>query len=219
MGFVQFSGTESEPAKSGSGVAQQLAHIYKEFLAAFDHHYISTVVEARLKAQAPRNPSQMSPQMMQRVLSYAHMSVSELHQRGVPEKIITFVEANRAYLQRTFTDQKSFQSWLRPTNQNDAQGSGDQNGPSGGGPGQQLPVGGPATQQNSAVSLGPRHFLQQQSGLNLLEDNHLLDNRQPQKRSLQQGPPMRTMRPTKELREKAQQFVQNAKREFNNSSK
>ena len=219
MGFVQFSGTESEPAKSGSGVAQLLAHIYKEFLAAFDHHYISTVVEARLKVQAPRNPAQMSPQMMQRVLSYAHMSVSELHQRGVPEKIITFVEANRAYLQRTFTDQKSFQSWLRPTNQNDAQGSGDQNGPSGGGPGQQLPFGGLATQHNSAVSLGHQHFVQQQNGLNLLEGNNFPDNRQPQQRSLQQGPPMQTMRPTKELLEKSQQFVQNVKRGFNTTSK
>ena len=44
MGFVQFSGTETEPAKSGPGVAQQLAHIYKELLAAFDHYYISSAV-------------------------------------------------------------------------------------------------------------------------------------------------------------------------------
>ncbi|EDR08560.1 uncharacterized protein LACBIDRAFT_297375 [Laccaria bicolor S238N-H82] len=119
MGFVQFYGTETEPAKSGPGVAQQLAHIYKELLAAFDHYYISAVAEAQLKAQAqtPRNPLQMSPQLMQSVLTYAHMSVSELHQRGVLEKIITFVEANRANLQRTYADQKSFQSRFRLTNQ------------------------------------------------------------------------------------------------------
>lgn len=220
MGFVQFSGTETEPAKSGPGVAQQLAHIYKELLAAFDHYYITTVVEARMKAQAqvPRNPAQMSPQMMQNVLTYAHMTVSDLHQRGVPEKIITFVEANRANLQRTYAEQKSFQSRFRPTNQNDPQGSGDQNGPSGGGPGQQLPFGGPATQQNPAVSLGHHHFLQQQNGLNLLEGNNFLDNRQPQQRPLQQGPPMQTMRPTKELLEKSQQFVQNVKRGFNTTT-
>ena len=216
MGFVQFSGTETEPAKSGPGVAQQLARIYKELLAAFDHYYISTVVEARLKAQAqaPRHPAQMSPQMMQNVLTYAHLSVSELHQRGVPEKIITFVEANRAKLERTYADQRTFQSRLRPTNQNDVQGSSGQNGSSGGGPGQHLTFGGPATQQNSAVSLE-----YQQNGLNLLEGNNSLDNRQPQQRSLQQGPPMQTMRPTKELLEKAQQFVQNVKRGFNTTSK
>ncbi|KIK10374.1 hypothetical protein K443DRAFT_147864 [Laccaria amethystina LaAM-08-1] len=215
MGYVQFSGTATEPAKSGPGVAQQIAHIYKDLLAAFDRCYINSVFEARLKAQAqvPRNPAQMSPQVMQRVLTCAHMSVPELHRRGVPEKIITFVEANRANLQRTYADQRSLQSRLLPTNQNDAQGSGDQNGPSGG---QRLPFGGPPTQQNPAVSLG--HFLQQQKGLNLLEDNDFLDYRQPQQRLLQQGPPMQTKRPTKELLEKSKQFVQNFKRVFNTTT-
>lgn len=68
MGFVQFPASDSEPAKSGPGVAQQLAHAYKEYLAAFDNVYLSTVMESRRKnqanlqhsmARAPTDPTQM----------------------------------------------------------------------------------------------------------------------------------------------------------------
>ena len=240
MGFVQFSGTETEPAKSGPGVSRQLALIYRECLAAFDHYYISSVFEPQLKAQVPRNPAQISPQI---------------------------VEVNRANLTRTYADQMSFQSRLRPTNQNDAQGSDDQNEPSGGGPDQQLPFGGPATQQNLAVSLRHQHLSQQLNRFNLLvplrdpieaaqewrdrqeaevlsRANHRrhrpgvvfdvkkepfqdkqrpkcpLNNPPPQQRSLQEeGPSMQTMWPKTNSLEKSQQFVQNVKRGYNTTSK
>ncbi|KAJ6544104.1 hypothetical protein B0H19DRAFT_1169638 [Mycena capillaripes] len=47
MGFVQFPASDTEPAKSSSGVAQHLAHVYKEYLAAFDNDYVAIVMENR----------------------------------------------------------------------------------------------------------------------------------------------------------------------------
>ncbi|KAJ7251684.1 ARID DNA-binding domain-containing protein, partial [Mycena rebaudengoi] len=44
MGFVWFPASETEPAKSGPGVSQHLAHVYMEYLAAFDNVYIATML-------------------------------------------------------------------------------------------------------------------------------------------------------------------------------
>jgi len=49
MGFVQFPGSDSEPAKSGPGVAQDLAHFYKEYLSGFDNFYIKFFADSRHK--------------------------------------------------------------------------------------------------------------------------------------------------------------------------
>jgi hypothetical protein len=47
MGFVQFPGTDTESAKSGPGVAQQLQHIYTEYLAQFDKIYMTSVLQKK----------------------------------------------------------------------------------------------------------------------------------------------------------------------------
>lgn len=52
MGFVQFPGTDAEPAKSGPGVAQRLAAVYKDYLLPFDTMYITSVIERRKQMQA-----------------------------------------------------------------------------------------------------------------------------------------------------------------------
>lgn len=47
MGFVQFPGTDTEPAKSGPGVAQQLQHIHSEYLLQFDKIYVHSVLQKK----------------------------------------------------------------------------------------------------------------------------------------------------------------------------
>jgi uncharacterized protein YlxP (DUF503 family) len=133
MGFVSFPANDSEPAKSGPGVAQHLAHVYKEYLYAFDNIYIQAVIESKRKMQAtgsssgsntnnqvpvnastmasgPQNAPRPIPNMgqMQTVIQYAHVSAQELQNRGVAERIIQFVEAHREQLQR---NAKMQQAW------------------------------------------------------------------------------------------------------------
>ncbi|KAJ7821928.1 hypothetical protein B0H14DRAFT_2256995, partial [Mycena olivaceomarginata] len=100
MGFVQFPASDTEPAKSGPGVAQHLAHAYKDYLAAFDNVYISTVMDSRRKndalTAAQRPLMEMDgiadPSPMQLVMAYANIPLSE--------HLIQFIEANRSTLLR-----------------------------------------------------------------------------------------------------------------------
>jgi hypothetical protein len=130
MGFVSFPANDSEPAKSGPGVAQHLAHVYKEYLYAFDNVYIQSVIESKRKMQATGNSNannqvpvnaqtvvsglQNTPRLipnarqMQTVIQYAHVSAQELRNRGIAERIIQFVEAHREQLQH---NAKMQQSW------------------------------------------------------------------------------------------------------------
>ncbi|KAG6820314.1 hypothetical protein H0H93_002401 [Arthromyces matolae] len=131
MGFVHFAASETEPAKAGPGLAQRLAQVYREYLLNFDQVYITSILESRRKqavqlrmmqeSTAPNNalpnanpagPSAGQPSrggltasQMQMVVGYAHQSVEELRRGGVQERIITFVESNRAYLQRVAMEQ------------------------------------------------------------------------------------------------------------------
>ena len=111
MGFVQFHRTENEPAKSGPGVAQQLAHIYKEYLSQFDGFYVSQqrikMQQANASFQAQVAAFNCSPQQMQAVIALSHMSVQDLHAQNIPEKMIQFVENHRASLQRAHQDQNN----------------------------------------------------------------------------------------------------------------
>jgi hypothetical protein len=47
MGFVQFPASDTEPAKAGPGVAQQLQHLYTECLATFDNIYVASVFQKK----------------------------------------------------------------------------------------------------------------------------------------------------------------------------
>jgi hypothetical protein len=126
MGFVQFHRTENEPAKSGPGVAQQLAHIYKEYLSQFDGFYVSQqrtkLQQANANFQAQVAAFNCSPQQMQAVIALSHMSVQELQAQNIPEKMIQFVENHRASLQRTHQDQNNFHRTLRGVNPSPSQG-------------------------------------------------------------------------------------------------
>ncbi|KAJ6607365.1 hypothetical protein B0H10DRAFT_2072011 [Mycena sp. CBHHK59/15] len=145
MGFVQFPASDTEPAKSGPGVAQHLAYVYKEYLAAFDNVYVATVMDSRRKNDAlasnrasmgVNGPPQLpirgggitDPAQMQLVMAYANVPLSELRRRGIPEQLIQFIENNRATLIRNAAEQGTFNKALRgaarPADQGGMNGNG-----------------------------------------------------------------------------------------------
>ncbi|KAJ7323670.1 hypothetical protein DFH08DRAFT_969216 [Mycena albidolilacea] len=118
IGFAQFPASDTEPAKSGPGVAQHLAHAYKEYLAVFENVYFSTIMDSLWKnhaltaAQRPmamggfggnhgpggRSGGIADPSQMQLAIAYANIPLPELRRRGIPEQLIQFIEANRLTL-------------------------------------------------------------------------------------------------------------------------
>ncbi|KAG8213208.1 hypothetical protein J3R82DRAFT_11673 [Butyriboletus roseoflavus] len=57
LGIIQFPGTDSEPARCGPGIAQQLQHTYEQCLQHFEHAYILTV-KNRPTTGSPQQPMQ-----------------------------------------------------------------------------------------------------------------------------------------------------------------
>ena len=175
LGFVQFPGSETEPAKCGPGAAQALQNIYKNYLQFFDNWYATQMMEKRMQAQnlmqnqlAATQQVQTRPAaQMQQLIQMSNLSVAELAARGVDEKTIQFVEAHRANLQRSFTEQKVFQAKMRPALNGAAGGPPGPNGvPSGPRPpglNQPNPFGvGPAPQDPAALAAARQQFIQQQ---------------------------------------------------------
>ncbi|KAG6907086.1 hypothetical protein DXG01_010620 [Tephrocybe rancida] len=128
MGFGQFPGTDTKPAKAGPELSQRLAQVYRDYLSNFDQVYINSVIDSKRKMQAAQaaqqhqqaqaavaanvSSDQAQPQLgllnrhqMQMVIGYANQSIEELRRQGVQEKVIQFVETNRAHLQRMFRGQ------------------------------------------------------------------------------------------------------------------
>lgn len=114
MGLVQFPGTDTEPAKSGPGIAQQLAHVYKEHLQPFETAYVLTVrSRATSKSILPQNgaPGSASgsagemqhgvmriplpPQAMANAVRFVNMSVTDMRASGLPEQMIVTVDRYR----------------------------------------------------------------------------------------------------------------------------
>jgi hypothetical protein len=157
MGFVQFPGSDSEPAKSGPAAAQHLAHVYKEYLAAFDNVYVNTVMQSRQKNDAQRpmpgapnfpiaRPSGITdPSQMQLVMAYASIPVPELRRRGIPEQLIQFIEANRTTIMRQQTEAVAFRNQL-------TQRPDPSRGPM---PVQPPPFGGPPNMNSGMIPPGP----------------------------------------------------------------
>ncbi|KAF7360366.1 Kinase-like protein [Mycena venus] len=130
MGFIQFPASGTEPAKSGPGVAQHLAHVYKEYLAAFDHIYISALMDSRRKdalmaAQRPMGmggvgggpgpggrPGGIADPSQMQLMAYANIPLPELCHRGIPEQLIQSIEANRSTMLRDQTEALTFRNQL-----------------------------------------------------------------------------------------------------------
>ena len=143
MGFVQVSGTGTEPAKSGPDIAHRLANIYKEYLFIFERYYIAWSIDTMLKVRAQMGPAAQVmhvpppgsmqrpssgqgslPMVIQKLATLAHLPIPELHRRGMPAGVIAFLEANRASLQRAYAAQRVSQnpSQTPAANQNIAGG-------------------------------------------------------------------------------------------------
>lgn len=120
MGLIQFPGTDTEPAKSGPGIAQQLAHAYKEHLQAFETMLVITV---RSRAAQKNNLSQngtqnnapggtsgemahpvmrppLNPQAMASAVRFVHMTVSEMRASGLPEQTVVLIDRHRSDIMR-----------------------------------------------------------------------------------------------------------------------
>ncbi|KAJ7467207.1 hypothetical protein FB451DRAFT_1040476 [Mycena latifolia] len=116
MGFVMFPASDREPAKSGPRAAQHLAHVYKEYLAAFDNIYVG-LMESRRKSDAAlrgtnnsaHGPAMRSdifdPTQTQLVLGSASIPLVELRRRGIAEELVQFIEANRPTLLQIAAEQ------------------------------------------------------------------------------------------------------------------
>lgn len=120
MGFVQFPGTDTEPAKSGPGIAQQLAHTYKEHLQDFESMLVFTV---RSRAAQKNNLSQngaqnnvpgsasgemahsvmrppLNPQAMANAARFVHMSVGDMRANGLPKQTVALIDRHRSDIMR-----------------------------------------------------------------------------------------------------------------------
>ncbi|KAF8638705.1 hypothetical protein AX17_002000 [Amanita inopinata Kibby_2008] len=110
MGFVQFPGTETEPTKSGPAIAQQLEHIYRQYLANFDRAYIASVLDSRIKStQAPFNVTQLNL-----MITMADQPIHQLRAQGFSEQMIQFMESHRAHLQRARIERDGFHEGVKP---------------------------------------------------------------------------------------------------------
>jgi hypothetical protein len=113
MGFVQFPGTDTEPAKSGPVIAQQLEHIYRQYLASFDRAYVANVLDSRIKngpGSLPLNASQFNL-----MVSMADQTGPQLKSHGFSEHMIQFIDTHRAQLQRMRLERDGFQDTLKPS--------------------------------------------------------------------------------------------------------
>lgn len=222
MGFVQSPSTELGPAKCSPDAAQKLALCYKVLLSDFERLYTELVLQMRLEAQgkplpakkaaapaargAPSPASQRgnaaSPSMFRSVVVHAHVPTSELHRRGVPEKVIEVIEANRGDLQKAHAEQMRLMQ----------QSAGARNGSSSTAPNMKVPFGESASQQNAgAGSATVSGMLQQRNLPNPLQGNNFLGNRQPppQPRAQWDLPTPQT----KEHLDKSSQFMQGIKQD------
>ncbi|PFH46808.1 hypothetical protein AMATHDRAFT_50769 [Amanita thiersii Skay4041] len=173
MGFVQFPGTETEPAKCGPALAQQLEHLYKQYLAPFDRAYIANMLDARVKVNQGQLP--FTPAQLNLMVAMADQPVHVLRAHGLTESMIQFMETHRAHLQRVRIEREGFHEAIKPNNSDQAsqsQGSTVVNA-------QQVNTFS-ANQVNSSngistVSRQPPSFLQPN---NVSTGGHALDNRQ-----------------------------------------
>ena len=172
LGFVQFPGTATEPAKAGPGVGQSLQHIYKEFIAPFEIWYLGHVQDFR-KQQYFQMYSTLqsqlasigSPCTLQQIAQLSALSVADLRSQGYDDKIIQIIENGKPILQRIVQEQRSFAEGVRSNNGSQNMGQGmDQNGPRQLGMGPTPPFGGSQVAQHQQNALNRQHqaALQQQ---------------------------------------------------------
>ncbi|GBE88522.1 hypothetical protein SCP_1303380 [Sparassis crispa] len=103
LGFVQFPASNSEPAKSGPGVAQHVEDVYEQYLSNKCRPWRKHACARRSFLYkdtngAPNLAGALDPQQFNEILQYATVPTPELRRRNVPARIINLVEANRPLL-------------------------------------------------------------------------------------------------------------------------
>ncbi|OBZ72332.1 hypothetical protein A0H81_07506 [Grifola frondosa] len=83
LGFVQFPGSETEPAKCGPGVAQHLQHVYREFLMMFDNAYIMSINKRRHQSALEMQAMQANQQAAN-MAQNAPMQSAQAQNNGAP---------------------------------------------------------------------------------------------------------------------------------------
>jgi hypothetical protein len=178
---------------------------------------------------ASRSVPVTSAQQMQMVMAYANVPAADLRAKGIPERIIQFVEQNRANFQRQTQQQQAFRGMLMKPNQSVPSGQSSEP--------DRMPPSNSTTQflsqQNPAlpnplpnsVPRPQQHFMPPNhamiNGGNLGSNN--MDTqfaRQPQQSGLQgasnggPAPPTRLPRPTQEQLQHAVTFISKVKHDF-----
>ncbi|KAI6103874.1 hypothetical protein EDD16DRAFT_293926 [Pisolithus croceorrhizus] len=122
LGWVQFAGNETDPARCGPVIAQQLQHTYKEHLLQFESAYIMTVRNRTMMNHQPqqqqqpqqqpangmvaangRTPAmpmapseaQIDPRVLMQLVS---LSTAELRAKGLSQAQIELIERKRLQL-------------------------------------------------------------------------------------------------------------------------
>jgi hypothetical protein len=209
LGFMQFPGSDTEPARSGPVIGQQIQNCYKTQIAPFDHVYITQTLkqqqhmqqqqqaqQQQQQQQQQQRPSQppdagslfnlglagLSPQALGELVRMSQISVADLKAQNVEEKTIQYVEHNRATLQRHLQDQKLFSAQLKVRSQAE-QGNMPPGGPAVGPrpPGLAAP---PFPQGSS----GPSTMMMPQQQQQLMMQRQALQQQQQQQMQMHLGP-------------------------------
>ncbi|ESK82159.1 hypothetical protein Moror_14483 [Moniliophthora roreri MCA 2997] len=117
LGCIQFPG---EPPKSGPAAANQLAHVYKEYLVDFDRIYMNSVIEQRRKQhlqmahQLAQTPifTKFTAHQIKTLVDFSAKSVQEMRMVNMPEELIRAIESNRQQLQVLAREQNLFRTML-----------------------------------------------------------------------------------------------------------
>ncbi|EEB94332.1 hypothetical protein MPER_06869 [Moniliophthora perniciosa FA553] len=117
LGCIQFPG---EPPKSGPAAANQLAHVYKEYLVDFDRIYMTSVIEQRRKQhlqmahQLAQTPifTKFTAHQIKTLVDFSTKSVPEMRMMHMPEELIRAIEGNRQQLQVLAREQNLFRTML-----------------------------------------------------------------------------------------------------------
>ena len=129
LGWVHFSGTETEPGRAGPALALHLERIYTEFLTDFDQQYLRQLINHRrlvMQQQAakqmasnlengvhsqnrPQGPQTLAdikdPKLMSEIVQCANLSVQEMQQCGIGAHIIQIVDRYRDQLKAMLDQQ------------------------------------------------------------------------------------------------------------------
>jgi hypothetical protein len=111
MGYCQFPAPAGQPAKAGPANAQQIAHIYREYLFKFEQAYASSWRNRNAAMTGGGAPPTAGQQPLRNVnvaalAQYAQMTTDEMRAMHLPEHVIRQVDSWRPYALRFKSQQQ-----------------------------------------------------------------------------------------------------------------